>query len=130
MKPAILLSVVLAQMIVAPAMANDARSLASLSKLDPYTRLEQICDLYAMNRIDRDSNPFHPDRAKADVISHPRHVKNTIIGTGGAFRSGGKWYQFSFECKGSPDAMSVVSFTYKIGNVIPEAKWASYGLWR
>ena len=130
MKPAILLSVVLAQMIVAPALATDARFLASLNRLDPNTRLEQICDLYAMKRIDRDSNPFHPDRAKADVISHPRHVKDTVMGTGGAFRSNGHWYQFSFECKGSPDHMRVVSFSYKIGKMIPETKWADYGLWR
>ena len=89
------------------AFASDARFLASLKKLDPQTRLEQVCDLYAMKQIARDSGPYHPDRAKTDVVSHPRHSGNTVTGTGGAFRSGGRWYQFSFSCTGTPDGMKV-----------------------
>ncbi len=112
------------------ALAGDARFLASLGKLDPDTRLEQVCDLYAMKQISRDANPYHPDRAKTDVISHPRHAGATVTGKGGAFRSGGRWYQFSFTCTGSPDRMKVISFSYKLGTEIPESKWASYGLWR
>jgi len=113
-----------------PALAMDARFAASLKRLDPQTRLEQICDLEAMSRIDRDTSPHHPDRAKTDVLSHPRHSGDTVTGTGGAFRSRGKWYAFSFTCKGSPDHMKVLSFTYRIGAPIPESKWAALGLWR
>lgn len=112
------------------AIAMDPRFAASLKRLDPATRLEQVCDLEAMNRIDRDAKAFRPDRAKTDVLNRPVHSGDTIKGTGGAFRSKGKWYAFSFTCKGSPDHMRVLSFTYKIGKVIPEAKWASLGLWR
>lgn len=112
------------------AIAMDPRFAASLKRLDPTTRLEQVCDLEAMNRISRDANPFHPDRAKTDVLTHPVHVGDVVKGTGGAFRSKGQWYSFSFTCKGSPDHMRVVSFSYKIGNPIPESKWASLGLWR
>jgi hypothetical protein len=83
-----------------------------------------------MNRIGDDDNPFHPDRAKSDVVSSPKHTGNVLTGSGGAFRSGGKWYAFSFECKASPDHMKVLSFTYKIGEPIPESKWSAYGLWR
>ena len=108
----------------------DPRFAASLKRLDPTTRLEQVCDLEAMNRISRDANPFHPDRAKTDVLTHPVHVGDTVRGAGGAFRSKGQWYSFSFTCKGSPDHMRVVSFSYKIGHPIPESKWASLGLWR
>lgn len=128
MKPIIIL--IVAQMTATAAAASDARFLASLSRLDPNTRLEQICDLYAMKQISHDPNPYHPDRAKTDVVTHPRHSGNAVIGTGGAFRSGGRWYQFSFSCTGSPDRMKVVAFKYKIGEPIPESKWAAYGLWR
>jgi hypothetical protein len=123
---------ILAQTIffLAPAAAMDKRFAASLKRLDPMTRLEQVCDLEAMNRISRDANPFHPDRAKTDVLTHPVHAGDTIKGAGGAFRSKGKWYAFSFTCKGSPDHMRVLAFSYKIGNLIPESKWASLGLWR
>ena len=114
----------------APAHAVDARFYNSLKRLDPETRLEQVCDIEAMNRIDRDPTPYHPDRAKSDVLSTPRHIGDTVKGNGGAFRSKGKWYAYSFTCKGSPDHYSVLSFSYKIGGPIPETKWASYGLWR
>jgi len=114
----------------APAHAVDARFYASLKRLDPATRLEQVCDVEAMKQITRDNNPYRPDRAKSYVVSPPRHIGDTVKGTGGAFRSGGKWYTYSFTCKGSPDHFKVLSFTYKIGQPIPEKKWASYGLWR
>lgn len=113
-----------------PSLAMDARFAASLKKLDPETRLEQVCDLEAMSRIDRDANPYHPDRAKTDVVSHPQHNGDTVTGKGGAFRSKGRWYAFSFACKGTPDHMQVLSFSYKIGDPIPESKWAAFGLWR
>jgi hypothetical protein len=114
----------------AAASPSDDRFAASLLKLDPNTRLEQACDYEAMKRIDRDPNPYHPDRAKTDVISTPQHVGDTVKGNGGAFRSQGQWYTFSFVCKGAPDHLRVLSFTYTIGKLIPESKWASYGLWR
>lgn len=128
MKTALVL--ILAPLVTTSALAAKSRFDASLSRLDPATRLEQVCDFYAMNRIDKDRNSLHPDRAKTDAVTHPHFSGDTVSGTGGAFRSGGKWYQFSFTCKGSPDHMRVLSFTYKLGKEIPESKWADYGLWR
>ena len=110
-------------LLASPAFATDARFLASLAKLDPETRLEQVCDLEAMNRIS------HADRAKSDVISHPIHNGNTLTANGGAFRQKGKWYQLSFVCKATPDHLKVISFNHKVGALIPEEKWASYDLW-
>jgi hypothetical protein len=107
-----------------PAFAIDDRFLSSLNKLDPATRLEQVCDLEAMSRIS------HADRAKSDVVSHPIHSGNTLTANGGAFRQKGKWYQFSFVCKATPDHLKVISFSYKVGELIPEEKWSNYGLWR
>lgn len=117
---------------VLAAMSTDAHSgfEASLAKLDPETRLEQVCDLAAMDRIARDKNPYHPDRAKSDVVLRPQHIKDTLVVKGGAFRSGGRWYRLAFTCKASPDHMKVLSFSYQIGEEIPQAKWPSYGLWR
>ena len=115
--------------LVTSAGAADSRFLASLSKLDPQTRLEQVCDLAAVNQIGKKENLRKPDRAKANVITAPKVRGDTIEGTGGAFRSGGKWYAFSFTCKGSPDHLKVLSFTYRVGALIPKAKWPEYGLW-
>jgi hypothetical protein len=130
LKYALLALAALPMIWAAPAGAVDARFYSSLKRLDPATRLEQVCDVEAMKRINSDTSPYHPDRAKSDVLSTPHHIGDTVKGNGGAFRSKGKWYSYSFVCKGSPDHFSVVSFTYKIGGPIPETKWASYGLWR
>ncbi|MBN9006185.1 MAG: DUF930 domain-containing protein [Rhizobiales bacterium] len=109
--------------------AADSRFIASLSKLDPQTRLEQVCDLAAVTHIGKSEKLPRPDRAKANVITAPRVRGDTIVGSGGAFRSGGKWYAFSFTCKGSPDHLKVLSFTYRVGELIPKSKWPEYGLW-
>jgi hypothetical protein len=112
------------------ATAADDRTAAMLRGLDPATRFEQICDIEAMNRIDKDTSSFHPERAVIDAVSSTKIVADTMEGSGGAFRSAGKWYQFSFTCRTSPDRMKVVDFSYKIGPPIPQEKWEAYGLWR
>ena len=101
-----------------------------LKRIDPADRLEQICDYAAAKRIGRDRNPYHPDRAVIDSISPFKIDGDTVQGTGGAFRSGGQWYQFSFTCKTTPDRLKILSFDYRVGERIPEDKWDDYGLWR
>lgn len=115
--------------IAAPAFASpDARFLASLDRLDPKTRLEQICDLEAMRKIGQGG--LRIDRAKSDVIMPPQHFGDTLVAKGGAYRAGGKWYQMSLTCKATPDHKTVLDFSYKTGTAIPPAKWAVYGLWK
>ena len=117
-------------MISAASFASDKRTAAMLRGLDPATRFEQACDIEAMSRIGKDTAPFHPDRAVIAAVSDTKVTGDTMEGSGGAFRSGGKWYQFSFTCRATPDRMKVVSFSYKVGTLIPEGKWEEYGLWR
>jgi hypothetical protein len=109
--------------------AADGRVAAMLRGLDPATRFEQACGIEAMSRIKKEAAPYRPDRAITDAVSEAKVKGDTMEGSGGAFRSGGKWYQFSFTCKASPDRMNVVFFSYKIGSAIPEGKWEEYGLW-
>jgi hypothetical protein len=113
---------------ISPSFAQSP-PLSGLSKLDPQTRLDQVCDIEAMNRIKRESD-FRPDRAKSYASTTPKTQGDTVVAKGAAFRSNGKWYEFSFVCKGSPDHMKVLSFDYKIGKPVPESKWDDYGLWR
>jgi hypothetical protein len=115
--------------ISASSFAADNRTAAMLRGLDPATRFEQACDIEAMSRI-KDATPYRPDRAVIAAVSDTKVTGDTMEGSGGAFRSGGKWYQFSFTCRATPDRLKVVSFTYKVGAAIPEGKWEEYGLWR
>jgi Domain of Unknown Function (DUF930) len=116
------------------ALARDTRADAqfydSLKKLDPTTRLDEVCDYEAMMRIDRDPNHFHPDRAKAEVLSTPQRTADSLTTSGGAFRSEGRWYALSYTCKTTPDHLKVTSFAYHVGKLIPASEWPKYGLWR
>jgi hypothetical protein len=113
--------------LASPAPAADIRFLRSLQMLDPVDRLEQLCDYVAMTQIRKDHKTFRPDRA---VAGNEPHIKgDTIEAKDGAFRSRRKWYALSYHCTAAPDHLTVTSFKYSIGDEIPEAQWASYGLW-
>ena len=114
----------------APAAADDVRFVKSLQKLDPATRLEQICDYTAMAQIRKDDKNYRPDRALANAIADVDVSNDTIKATAGAFRSHGKWYKLTYSCTAAPDHLKVVSFRYAIGPEIPETQWAGYGLWK
>ena len=101
-----------------------------LKRIDAADRLEQVCDYAAAKRIGRDKNPYHPDRAVINSIAPFKIEGDTIKGQGGAFRSRGQWYQFSFTCETSPNHLKILFFDYRVGEKIPEDKWDDYGLWR
>ena len=107
----------------------ESRFERSLQRLSPGERLVQLCDYTAMKRIRHDHRQFRPDRAVADARSRASINKNTVDAKGGAFRSKRKWYALSYTCTGSSDNMKVRSFAYKIGEEIPQSKWALYSLW-
>jgi hypothetical protein len=108
----------------------DPRFLASLKRLAPETRLDQVCDYEAMLRLGRELHGFHLDRAKADVISRPIRTRNSVKATGGAFRSAGRWYVLSYACETTSDQMKVTSFSYQVGTMIPPSDWPKFGLWQ
>jgi hypothetical protein len=101
-----------------------------LKRLDPQTRLEQVCDVEAMRRIAKDHKEFRIDRSVAGAIEEPRVNGDTITGKGAAFRSKGKWYRYAFTCEASPDRLRVLSFEYKLGDEIPEQQWSKHGLYQ
>jgi hypothetical protein len=118
-----------ALIVSAQALAED-RMERSLKKLAPGERLVQLCDYTVMQRIRKDAPAFRPDHAVADATRQTVVANDTVIAEGGAFRSQGKWYGFTYKCTASPEELKVLSFNYKIGAEIPEAKWSGYGLWQ
>ncbi len=61
-----------------------------------------------MARVNKDDNPYKPDRAVIYALSKPKVSGETVTGDGGAFRSKGKCYRYSFTCKTTPDRMRVL----------------------
>jgi Domain of Unknown Function (DUF930) len=115
--------------LASPAAAIDARFERSLRMLAPTERLEQLCDYTAMQQIRKEHKPFRPDRVVAGAGADPQIRDHTVVAKGAAFRSKKKWYALTFRCTAASDHLAVTSFSYTIGEEIPESKWASYGLW-
>jgi hypothetical protein len=118
-------------MLVTPTAARDARARfeKSLQMLAPVDRLEQLCGYTAMQHIRKDHKPFRPDRVVAGAGGDPQIKGHTIVAKNAAFRSRKKWYALTFNCTAASDHLAVTSFSYTVGDEIPESKWASYGLW-
>jgi Domain of Unknown Function (DUF930) len=123
-------SAVVAATITWVAADADERFDRSLQMLAPAERLEQLCDYTAMARIRGEKKEFRPDRAVANAMAEPSSKRDTLEVTGGAFRSKKKWYALTYRCTATPDHLKIVTFDYTIGAEIPEAKWASFGLWQ
>jgi hypothetical protein len=131
-----ILLIILACALASPSMAKKGRKVptaakfqSSLSRLDPQTRLEQVCDLEAMKRI-RQEKKVIVDRARGSASADAKTEVHKLTATGGAFRSKGDWYELSYVCNTSPDHLKVLSFVYQTGNAIPKAKWEEFGLWQ
>jgi hypothetical protein len=111
------------------AQANDAKVESVLKTLDPDARFEQVCDLEALKQISRDGKTYKPERTIVSALSMPKVAAATMTGTGGAFKSKGQWFQFSFKCQTTADHMKILAFSYQIGEPIPPEKWEPHGLW-
>ena len=112
----------------APSMAMTALEKAQLEKPDPATRLEQRCDVEAMEQISRDERKLSVDKVLAYAFSDPEVSNNTIKAGGAAFRSREHWYKLAFVCKTDDEHINVVSFDYDIGDEVPQDQWDKHYL--
>lgn len=111
-----------------PAHAMTGLEIAQLKKLDPATRLEQRCDVEAMEVIGRSEPGFSPDKVLAYAFAEPSIKSQSIIAKGAALRSRNQWYHLSYICKTASDRMTVLSFKYKLGKVVPHDQWDAHYL--
>lgn len=109
-------------LMVSPSFAMNASEKAQLEKLDPETRLEQRCDVEAMERITREQK-FSVDKVLAYAFSDPVTKENSIQADGAAFRSRERWYKLSFICETDQDHINIISFRYTIGDEVPHSQW-------
>lgn len=128
----ILLTIALIAVAATPALArqnnHQSKTEEGLAKLAPSDRFQQACDIELMERLRREGHPYKPDSVIAYALSDPSISGDVLKGNGGAFRSGGIWYQYSFTCATTPDRMKVLSLDYKIGDAVPRDEWDAHGL--
>jgi len=130
MRHRILAAFALAFLLAPNAAIADAKLERTLKLLMPTDRMAQLCDYTAMTRIRKDMPKFRPDRAVANASVEIIIAGDTMEAKGGAFRSQGIWYALSYTCKTDREHLKVLSFTFHVGDVIPQEKWAGYGLWQ
>ncbi|QND52338.1 DUF930 domain-containing protein [Phyllobacterium sp. 628] len=123
-----LLSCALLAVSLPSASAMDTRMEAGLEKLDLQTRLEQRCDVEAMERIRKDEHAYNPDKVLAYAFADPKTDTHSIKSRGAAFRSHGEWYHLAFKCMTNDDNMEIVTFKYRIGERVPKNEWGQHYL--
>ncbi len=109
--------------------AMDQRLVRQFEKLDPETRLEQRCDTEAMEQISADKSVYRPDKVIAYTFADPIMEDNAMKAPGAVFRSKGEWYRLKFKCSTGPDHIEVLSFKYKIGDIVPHDEWERHYLY-
>jgi hypothetical protein len=112
-----------------PAMALDARVRGELQKLDPEERLEQRCDMEAMDKISGAKEGYRPDKVIAYAFGDPKVDGTTLKTKGAVFRSKGEWYRLSYKCETSADRLEINAFKYTIGESVPHDQWAAHYLY-
>ena len=107
----------------------DARIRSQLEKLTPEERLEQRCDMEAMDRISGGKDGFRPDKVIAYAFGDPKLEGTTFKTKGAVFRSKGEWFRLSYKCEASDDRLEVTAFKYKVGDIVPHEEWAAHYLY-
>ncbi len=125
----VLFTLALAPLCAPPAMAIDARIRGQLQKLTPEERLEQRCDIEAMERIGGGKGNFRPDKVIAYAFGDPLLDGTTFRTKGAVFRSRGEWYRLSYKCEASDDRLEVNTFKYRIGEQVPHEDWEAHYLY-
>ncbi|MGO4573643.1 DUF930 domain-containing protein [Microvirga sp. 2TAF3] len=113
-----------------PAYPANSHLSRGFLKMEPRTRSLQICNNKGSREISKEKEFSRLDRVVVDAMSTPSFDEHVISGDGGAFRLKGQWHQFQFKCILAKDNMSALSFTYHVGEAIPEDQWEKFGLWR
>ena len=124
-----LLAALCALTLASPAFSLDARVRGELEKLAPEERLEQRCDMEAMDRIGGAKEGFRPDKVIAYAFGDPKLEGTTFKTKGAVFRSKGEWYRLSYKCEASADRLEINAFKFQIGDQVPHEDWASHYLY-
>src|SRR5262249_26461218 len=82
-----------------PAGAQRAAPDKRLLALEPHTRMIQLCNLSGLETVAKDKRMGKVDRVLIDALAQPTVESNVAKGAGGALRSKGQWYKFSYRCE-------------------------------
>lgn len=108
-----------------PDMAQVRRGLTTLASSE---KLMQLCNIEALEQIKLAAPQYFPDTLVSYAMADPVSSGLMLTAMGGAFRSRRLWYGVSFECTAAPTLDGVTSFSFKLGDAIPESEWEEHYL--
>ncbi|MDX6805273.1 DUF930 domain-containing protein [Terrihabitans rhizophilus] len=112
-----------------PAHSAERGLQKSLEKLEPATRMLEVCDIDAARRISKQKEYSGVDRVVSDARAGSVTAGEQVTASGAAFRRAGRWYNLQYTCTLAPGHTAAKALKYTIGREIPRAKWEEYGLW-
>lgn len=115
--------------IASPSFAISENIKAQLARLTPEERLEQRCDIEAMEQLGALKSGFAPDRVVSYTFSPADVSNNTVHAKGAAFRSKGQWFRLKYKCTVELKTLDVTDFEFDLGEEIPRSDWQRYYLY-
>lgn len=115
--------------IASGAPAYEARLRPQFERLDPQTRLEEVCNTVVAAALNRDNRQLRVDKVVAYTFASPETEGDRLKAGGAAFRSSGKWFRLRFECETNAARLDVQDLSYEIGEEIEKADWQRYYLY-
>jgi hypothetical protein len=112
-----------------PSLAIDANILRQLNRLSPQERIEQRCDIEAMEQVTKGSGGFNVDRVVSYTFGAPDVGEAAVKAPGAVFRSRSQWYRLSYKCKVNAETLAVKDFEFKVGDKVPKDDWSRYYLY-
>jgi hypothetical protein len=96
---------------------------SALGQLSPNRRLTQICSFEVAEQVSR-ARPETPADFVVPYGPSGGFIRNgTLDADGGAYRSGGRWFDVSFRCTVDMKTMRVTAFSYRLGKEVPPQEW-------
>lgn len=116
-------------LLASQSLALDASILSQLNRLEPQERLEQRCDIEAMEQVSKAKGGFNADRVVSYTFGAPKVTDNSIKASGAVFRSKGQWFRLKYKCSIDTKSLAVKTFDFEVGDEVPEEDWDRYYLY-
>ncbi|MBP1850564.1 DUF930 domain-containing protein [Rhizobium halophytocola] len=107
---------------------RSAPALKDLETIDVDEQVVQVCNLEAMEQIERQDPSLKPDFVLAYARDDMRQHGLDITADGAAFHSKDGWYGLRYRCKAKADHRGVSDFAFAVEEAVPEAQWADLNL--
>ncbi|WP_348627706.1 DUF930 domain-containing protein [Rhizobium sp. S9] len=103
---------------------DDPVARTALGNMSRGERMNELCMTELTQQIEHAS----PKYRGPEIPRYPPFTNQTVIQVleTGRFRVDGDWYRMQFECEVDPDATKILSFAFKLGELIPRSQYAKY----